>query len=337
MFLYSCQSVNVTENVKSNSLDFSVSEEVEDSNISRSSNIKERKLSPDRRVEIVWYFLDSDSQSYRLTAIDREQRKVIFSREFNLQSNKKKKNTKLISIVKVLNDCVLLKEESENYKNYFLLKPDTGETWTVECNDFRDGEYEISYFAQDGYRCEGLLKKSREFTTSGTIKFPSFLKLSSDLQAPNRELQVVEKENLKVELSPFKSSKMQTLMGERALLKYFVDGKLKYQKFFSGKCTGCQWVNQDNWNEAFRIEQLVEDKILLTQILLEVDKKNNKLLNQPIHSSILIIPSKNVLKHLSCNEKDHEIAFVSDIGQSSYKCKYMTESKSYFKTMKLTK
>ena len=99
--------------------------------------------------------------------------------------------------------------------------------------------------------------------------------------------QIKENKELKIrdELSPFDEVNGSSIIGERANLKVFKDNTLIYEKSFSGHCTDCKLVNQDHWQESFKIEQLTEDKILLSQKLAEVNETGKLLANDFIYSS----------------------------------------------------
>ncbi len=280
---------------------------------------EEKKFSPDRRLETFLIFPEENKPVYRLTIADNEQSKIIFSREFELINpdlSETSSGTRSVTIEKVLDNFVLLKEfsgQKENLK-YLLIQPDSGEVKILECKDFSNFEINLN---EKNYKCKGL-KAGKE--TEEEFALPEIKEMPKNDFQPEQK-QSKELENLKVELWPFDEAAKTTPFGQRANLKVFKDNILIYQKNFSGKCTDCQWVNQDNFKEAFRIESLQNDKILLTQLLQEEGQET-------MFSSMIVIPSKKKIVHLDCKELEGEIAYVSQITDKDYECKYVNVAKA---------
>jgi hypothetical protein len=292
---------------------------------------EEKEFSPDRRLEA---FIQATSanqneeNNYRVTIADTEQRKVIFSREFEYADKKVS-----LGIEKVLDDLVLISEKTQPtaispdkpqpdvLSKFYVINPASAEFEELACIDFAEG-YQISDFNQKTYKCNGK-KAGSDQQISEEVNLPQFKELEkTNSQAEAK--QVKEADNLKVELTPFDESKGSTSYGTRAALKIFEDDKLIYQKNFSGKCSGCQWVNQDNYQEALKIEQVGPDRVLLTQLIIDQEDKSAGTL----YNSLLIVPSKKKLIPLDCNEGPKELAYVSQVNEKTYQCKYITQSGS---------
>lgn len=290
---------------------------------------EDKSFSPDRRIKIYIENLDKDSAdsdsqnaNYRLTAIDNEQQKVVFSKEFHYGKADE------LKIVKVFDNFVVVEHTISNTPSQlFAISTEDGESKELTCKGFKQ-IYELTDLTDSKYTCKGV-KEGTEKEVSEEISLPVFLTSTSRKNSDGAK-QTKESGNLKVELSPFDESKGYTFMGQRAFLKLFKDGKQTYEKFFSGKCTGCRWVNQEHWQEAFKIEQLSEDKILLTQMLIELDDNDKPKDAEPLRSSILLIPSHNKIIHLDCGEKNGELAYVTKFDVKNFTCKYISSSKAEF-------
>lgn len=310
-----CQNQSKTQTEAQISADNLVKEE-EVKNLEEKA--EEKKFSPDRRLEAFLIFPEQNRPVYRLTIADNEQSKIIFSREFNLIDEQNNTGTRSATIEKVLDNFVLLKEfsgEKENLK-YLLIQPDLGEVLELSCDGFT--QFEIIDLNEKNYKCKGF--KTNDQATEELFDLPEFKEMNKN-KFSQEQKQVKELENIKAELWPFDEKAALTPDGKRATLKVFKDNNLIYEKSFSGKCTGCQWVNQDNFKESFRIESLQEDKVLLTQVLTEQG-------GEPMFSSILIIPSNRKEVHLDCKEEKGEIAYVNSINNQEYECKYINVAKA---------
>jgi hypothetical protein len=95
-------------NTKNNSAQVTSNEEIKEI----SENATEKKYSPDRRLQAAYYFTDEEKKNYRLTVVDNEQQKVIFSREFAVadETVKAKQNEKAISIDLILDNLLLVSQ-----------------------------------------------------------------------------------------------------------------------------------------------------------------------------------------------------------------------------------
>ena len=302
--------------------------------IEQNINKEAETISPSRRLKAYWTFIDPDSKDsfdYRLNIEDTEQRKVIFSRKMKVPFHELAKpeiKNKLIKIEKLSNTLLLISQPEKynaegdpvKYK-YLLISPDTNEIKELDCNkDFANG-YEVRDFneKEKTYKCLGLKEKKIK-NEEAEYPLPEFKSLNKTEVEAKKQIKENKELKIRAELSPFDEVNGSSIIGERANLKVFKDNTLIYEKSFSGHCTDCKLVNQDHWQESFKIEQLTEDKILLSQKLAEVNETGKLLANDFIYSSLLIIPSKNKLIHLDCGENSSETDFAYKLDHNFFYC-----------------
>ncbi len=230
--------------------------------------------------------------------------------------------------VKEINECVI---EGKSYKNFKIINFSETE-YECEAKSVANGEPSSELSENKGFKDSQLLKGKNKWPEFDKAANPQLLlndSQSNNSQSNEQKLnqqklsqQVKSSNSFRAELSPFNLNKEQTDYGQRVELKVYKDNKLLYIKRFSGKCTGCKWINQDNWQEAFRIEQVEEDKVLLTQLLKELDPPSN----EPLYASLLIIPSQKKLIHLDCSDKGGDSSYVSKIKGKTYECERVNTS-----------
>jgi hypothetical protein len=300
-------------------------------------------------------------EEYKSADLDSLEGKASQKSDSTGETKKNEKTSKLsdrVKIEKLFDDLVIIseKKDDENYV-YKAIHPDSNEIKEIkECliegKSYKN--FKIINFSEAEYECEAKstangepsneLSEDKEFKDAellkGKNKWPEFDKaanpqlLLNDSQSNNPQSneqklnqqklsqQVKSSNSFRAELSPFNLNKEQTDYGQRVELKVYKDNKLLYIKRFSGKCTGCKWINQDNWKEAFRIEQVEEDKVLLTQLLKELDPPSI----EPLYASLLIIPSQKKLIHLDCSDKGGDSSYVSKIKGKTYECERVNTS-----------
>ena len=293
-------------------------------------------------------------EEYKSADLDSLEGKTSQKTDSTGETKKNEKTSKLsdrVKIEKLFDDLVIVseKKDDENYV-YKAIHPVSDEVkeineCVIEGKSYKD--FKITNFSETEYECEAKSADNVEdkgFKNSqllkGKNKWPEFDKaanpqlLLNDSQSNNSQSneqklnqqklsqQVKSSNSFRAELSPFNLNKEQTDYGQRVELKVFKDNKLLYIKRFSGKCTGCKWINQDNWQEAFRIEQVEEDKVLLTQLLKELDPPSI----EPLYASLLIIPSQKKLIHLDCSDKGGDSSYVSKIKGKTYECERVNTS-----------
>lgn len=312
-------------------------EEPGDKNIKKEAE----SISPSRRLKAYWTFIDpesKDSFDYRLNIEDTEQRKVIFSRKMNVPFHElAKPKNKLIKIEKLSNTLLLISQPEEydsegqvTQTKYLLISPDTNEIKELDCNkDFANG-YDVRDFneKEKTYKCLGL-KENKTKLEEAEYPLPEFKSLNKTETETKKQIKENKELKIRAELSPFDEQAGSSIIGERANLKVFKDEKLIYEKNFSGHCSDCKLVNQDHWQESFKIEQLMEGKVLLSQKLAEIDDAGKLLPSEFVYSSLLIIPSKNKIIHLDCGENSSETDYAFKIDQNFFYCqKFIANQKS---------
>ncbi len=302
-------------------------EEPGDKNIKKEAE----SISPSKRLKAVWTFIDpesSDSFDYRINIEDTEQRKIIFSRKMNVPFHELAEpasKDKLIKIEKLSNELLLI-SQPEKYaaegqvvqRKYLLISPDTDEIKELDCKDITERFQIISFNEKEKtYKCKDY---SIDSPKEAEYPLPEFKNLNKTETEAKKQIKENKELKIRAELSPFDEVNRNSIIGERANLKVFKDNKLIYEKNFSGHCSDCKLVNQDHWQEGFKIEQLMADKVLLSQKLAEIDDTGKLLPSEFVYSSLLIIPSKNKIIHLDCGENSSEIDYAFKIDQNFFYC-----------------